>query len=94
MDINNYSYTNNFDADAAIKEYHNDDMYAEIYKNRAYDHIYYEVYACSYDGQLEIAETCDSLAIAERLFNFIVDNYATTPPNDLLPIYLEQLKTA
>ena len=82
MDINNYSYTHDFDAEKPIKEYKNDDMYAEIYKSRAYSRIYYEFYACSYDGSLEVAENFSDYKTAEKLFDFVVDNYSDTPPVD------------
>jgi hypothetical protein len=84
MDINNYSYTPTIlDNNNTIKYYNSDDMYAEIIKERSYDKYIFFIYACSYDGQLEISEQTENENKAIELYNYIVDNYADTPPNEL-----------
>lgn len=93
MDCNSYSYTPYMLDESPVKEYHNDDMYVEINKTRAYSRVYYEIFACSYDGSFEVAERFDCLEMVTKLFDFIVDNYATTPPAEgNIEKYIDDLK--
>ena len=93
MDCNSYSYTPYMCDESPIMEYSNDDMYVEIYKARSYSRIYYDVYACSYDGSLEAADRFDSLEIAKKFYDYIVENFSNTPPAaGEIEAYIEDLK--
>lgn len=92
MDINNYSYAPHMlDEDNTVKYFENFDMYAEIMRCRAYSRIYFSVYACSYDGSLEVSEDYDDIETATKLFDFIIENYANTRPDEELFNYIEGL---
>jgi len=83
MDINNYSYTPHMlDEDNNILYYDNDDMYCEVSKERSYSDFIFWVYACSYDGQLEYSARFTDEETAKVAFDYIVNNYADTPPDD------------
>lgn len=91
--INSYSYTPYMlDEDNTIKEYHNDDMYIQVDRNRQYDRIYYEIYGCAYDGSWEVGEIQESRELAIMIFDYIVENYADTPPAEGdIELYIEQV---
>ena len=79
--INNYSYAPHMlDENTTVLYYENDDMYIEVTKEREYSGYIFRVYACSYDGQLEYFYNTESEEEAAAIYNYIVENYATTPP--------------
>lgn len=79
MDCNNYSYTPHIlDNNTIVAYYENDDMYIEIDRQNT---IYW-LYATSYAPGLEISEKFTSKTAAESAYNYIVENYAYTPPED------------
>lgn len=82
MDINNYSYAPYMLEDADTPHYFgNDDMYCEITKQRLSDGYYaFWIYATSYDGSFEYSGRTENESIANDIFHYIVDKYATTPP--------------
>ena len=89
MDCNSYSYAPHMLDEKHFLYYGNADMYIEVDKDRAYDKIIFWLYACSYDGQFEVAERIDDEKTARELFNYIKDNYSDTPPdNDELNSYV------
>lgn len=82
MDINNYSYTPYMlDEDDRTHYYENDDMVAEVTKEREYSHYRYWVSAYSYDGSLEYSEDFTDPEEAEAAWRYIVKTYSNTPPD-------------
>ncbi len=84
MDCNSYSYTApgfGVDYPAPVAEYHNDDMRAEITTQRGYNGATgYNVWAGSYDGDLDVYESFNTVEAARALYDHIVTNYNHTPP--------------
>ena len=93
MDCGNYSYAPTMlDGDSTQTAYfENDDMYSEV----TFYARHYWVYAMSYDGTLEISGCFKCKETAVDLHNFIVANFADTPPesNDNLRMYVELLES-
>jgi len=94
MDCNSYSYAPTMlDEDQdTLASYKNDDMEVCLEcigpRQRLPE---YHVWAFSYDGQLDVAELFFDRAPAERLYNFIRENYSDTPPGDELGAFIESL---
>jgi hypothetical protein len=84
MDCNSYSYTApgfGVDRPAPVAEYRNDDMSAEITTQRGYNGAtVYNVWAGSYDGDLDVCESFNTVEAARALYDHIMDNYTDTPP--------------
>ena len=84
MDCNSYSYTApgfGVDYPAPVAEYHNDDMRAEITTQNSYNRSkVYNVWAGSYDGDLDVCESFNTVEAARALYDHIVTNYKHTPP--------------
>lgn len=90
--INSYSYTPTMlNENNNIKEFSNDDMYIELSKERNYNYYLFYVYACSYDGQLEVSEVFRDQETAEKLYNYIYESYTDTPPGDELQSFINSL---
>ena len=89
MDCNSYSYAPYMldDDKPALAYYENDDMYVEMYQRGAC----FTVYAYSYDGQLEVYEEFSDRDKAQRLYDFIEENYAGSPPGDELDDFIRDL---
>lgn len=69
------------DYPAPVAEYHNDDMSAEITTQRGYNcSTVYNVWAGSYDGDLDVYESFNTVEAARALYDHIVTNYKHTPP--------------
>lgn len=85
MDCNSYNYTApgfGVDRPAPVAEYRNDDMSAEITTQRGYNGaMVYNVWAGSYDGDLDVYESFNTIEAARALYDFILDNYTDTPPH-------------
>lgn len=79
MDINNYSYAPHLLDNEKVLNYSNDDMYIYIEKDGYGGFL---VFACSYDGQLEVCETFRAFTSATALYNHIISSYSDTPPDD------------
>lgn len=93
MDCNSYSYAPTMlDDDTILKDFSNDDMYMSLEKDKHYDHYIYYVNANSYGPGLEVAEVYNSQETAEKLYNFIFENYTTTPPGEELQDFIDTLK--
>ena len=90
MDINSYSYAPYMlEEDCPrIAYYENDDMYAEIYVRFG---KYYNVYAFSYGGELDVSEEFSDEDKARRLYDFIIDNYTSSPPGEELDDFIRDL---
>ncbi len=84
MDCNSYSYTApgfGVDYPAPVAEYHNDDMRAEITTQNGYNGAkVYNVWAGSYDGDLDVYESFNTAEAARALYDHIVTDYSHTPP--------------
>lgn len=79
MDCNSYSYAPHMlDEDQHyIACFNNDDMEIELERHDTY----FSVWAYSYDGQLDVYETFNTENAARTIYNHIMDNYTTTPPD-------------
>ena len=92
MDCNSYSYApymlGDYEKRQLLDCEYNDDMEAEMYE---YPGPVFSVNAISYDGQLEVAEEFSDRNKAQRLFDFIVENYSDTPPGDELQDFIRDL---
>lgn len=77
MDCNSYSYTSPgfLDNRPYIDEYENDDMQCTLEKTCGYT-----VWANSYDGDLDICESFQTIDAARFLYNAIVENFSHCPP--------------
>lgn len=92
MDINNYSYAPTMATDTDyVAQFENDDMFAEITKGGYFRKEKYYLYAGSYDGSFEVSEVFEKKRNAKRLYDFIVTNYATTPPTEELDIFIRKM---
>ena len=80
MDCNSYSYTApgfGVEDNPPLLKISNDDMQAELTRHATY----FSVWAYSYDGQLDVYETFNTENAARTLYNHIMYNYTTTPPD-------------
>lgn len=90
MDCNSYSYAPTMlDEDQdTLASYKNDDMEVEL----AHDGpTWFQVWAFSYDGSMDVFEAFYERGPAETLYNFIKENYSDTPPGDELDAFIESL---
>ena len=90
MDCNSYSYAPYMldEERPRLAYYENDDMYAELYVRFG---KYYNVYAFSYDGQLDVAEEFSDKDKAQRLYDYIMENYTGSPPGEELQDFIRDL---
>lgn len=89
MDCNSYSYAPSM-LDSEHKQiayYENDDMYMELEQSGDV----YCVSAYSYDGSLDVGEELSTLSKAAKLYEFIYDNYTSSPPGDELEDFIREL---
>lgn len=89
MDCNSYSYAPSMlDGNRAqLAYYENDDMQVEL---ENYDGTFC-VTAFSYDGSLDVAEEFSDIDRAQRLYDFIMENYTSSPPGDELSAFIRDL---
>lgn len=82
MDINNYNYAPSMADDCTeIAHFFNDDVQINIEPSKDSNGArFFWVNAWSYDGSMDFAEKYTDEATARRVYDYIVDNYATTPP--------------
>lgn len=69
--------------------YENDDMNVCLWHSK-YDDVY-RVMAESWDESLDVTEEFSKLSKAARLYEFIVENYASGPPGDELGEFIHGL---
>ena len=89
MDCNSYSYAPTMldDRHNQIGYYENDDMYMELEQIG-------DVFQCSaysWDGDLDVCEEFSKLSKAAALYEFIAENYTTSPPGDELGEFIAGL---
>ena len=88
--INSYSYAPSMVQDyerVQIDYYENDDMYMELER---VDNVYC-VMAYSWDGSLDVSEEFSELSKAAKLYEYIFDNYTSSPPGDELQDFISGL---
>lgn len=92
MDVNNFSYAPSLGVEnCTIYLYENDDMTAYVEKQRVYGTHRFWVSAYSYDGQMDVVEVYDNENTAKRLYDYIVENFAGTPPTEDLQYFIDSL---
>ena len=90
MDCNSYSYapTMLHGPEAIMDSYENDDMQMEL---EQIDRHSFSVWAFSYDGDLDVYEEFYALEPAQKLYDYIRDNYSDTPPGPELAAFIDEL---
>ena len=90
MDCNSFSYAPTMlDApENTLNSYKNDDMEIELTHDGP---GCFTVWAFSYDGDLDVFEEFPELEPAQKLYDFICENYTASPPGPELTAFIEAL---
>lgn len=90
MDCNSYSYVPTMldGPDIPMARYANDDMEVELEQIGRHS---FSVWAFSYDGDLDVYEEFFALEPAQKLYDYIHENYTDTPPGPELEAFIAAL---
>lgn len=90
MDCNSYSYAPTMldERNNTLARYVNDDMEIELVQDGP---RWFQLWAFSYDGSLDVFEAFYEREPAEQLYNYICENYTDTPPGPELEAFIAAL---
>lgn len=90
MDCNSFSYAPSMlrGPETGVARFANDDMEIELTRDGP---GCFTVWAFSYDGDLDVFEDFPELEPAQKLYDFICENYTASPPGPELAAFIEAL---